>query len=112
MVRDLTLDAMADVAVLSPAMVGAADVGTALTLTRKGGTCVLTGLPSPAADSIAVQSQDFILIYKTLRGTVFGWCKPQERHSVFKYGADPVAKAPQQQPNPTPPTPARRSRDS
>ncbi len=47
MVRELTRGVMADAVVVSPAMIGEADVGTALTLTRKGGTCVLTGLPSP-----------------------------------------------------------------
>jgi NDMA-dependent alcohol dehydrogenase len=77
LVRDLTLGVMADVVVLSPAMVGAADVGAALTLTRKGGTCVLTGLPAPTTDSIAIQLQDFILMNKSLRGRVFGSCNPK-----------------------------------
>jgi len=68
---------MADAVVVSPAMIGEADVETALTLTRKGGTCVLTGLPSPMTDSIAVTLQEFILMNKTLCGTVFGSCGPK-----------------------------------
>ncbi|MGZ4564927.1 MAG: Zn-dependent alcohol dehydrogenase [Mycobacterium sp.] len=77
LVRDLTRGMMADAVVVSPAMIGEADVGAALALTRKGGTCVLTGLPSPATHSIAVALQDFILMNKTLCGTVFGSCNPK-----------------------------------
>jgi len=77
MVRELTHGVMADAVVVSPAMIGEADVETALTLTRKGGTCVLTGLPSPMTDSIAVALQEFILMNKTLCGTVFGACSPK-----------------------------------
>jgi len=77
LVRELTRGVMADAVVVSPAMIGAADVGTALEFTRKGGTCVLTGLPSPQLNSIAVTLQDFILMNKTLCGTVFGSCNPK-----------------------------------
>jgi NDMA-dependent alcohol dehydrogenase len=76
-VRDLTRGVMADAVVVSPAMIGEADVGAALTLTRKGGTCVLTGLPEPNMNSIAVVLQDFILMNKTLCGTMFGSCNPK-----------------------------------
>ena len=76
LVRELTHGVMADAVVVSPAMIGEADVGTALTLTRKGGTCVLTGLPAPMTDSIAITLQEFILMNKTLCGTVFGSCNP------------------------------------
>jgi Zn-dependent alcohol dehydrogenase len=77
LVRDLTRGVMADAVVVSPSMIGEADVGTALQLTRKGGTCVLTGLPSPRLSSIAVALQDFILMNKTLCGTMFGSCNPK-----------------------------------
>jgi NDMA-dependent alcohol dehydrogenase len=77
MVRELTRGVMADVVVVAPAMIGEADVGAALAMTRKGGTCVLTGLPSPSTDSMAVRLQDFILMNKTLCGTVFGSCNPK-----------------------------------
>ena len=77
LVRELTRGVMADAVVVSPAMIGEDDVGTALALTRKGGTCVLTGLPSPRRDSIAVALQEFILMNKTLCGTVFGSCNPK-----------------------------------
>jgi NDMA-dependent alcohol dehydrogenase len=77
LVRELTRGVMADAVIVSPAMIGEADVGTALELTRKGGTCVLTGLPAPATQAIAVRLQDFILMNKTLCGTVFGSCNPK-----------------------------------
>lgn len=77
LVKDLTRGVMADAVVLSPTMIGEADVAAALALTRKGGTCVLTGLPSPATHSIGFALQDFILMNKTLCGTVFGSCNPK-----------------------------------
>jgi NDMA-dependent alcohol dehydrogenase len=76
-VRELTRGVMADAVVVSPAMIGAADVESALALTRKGGTCVLTGLPTPALHSVKLSLQDFILMNKTLCGTVFGSCNPR-----------------------------------
>lgn len=76
-VRELTRGVMADAVVVSASMIGAADVGAALALTRKGGTCVLTGLPAPATGSVDIALQDFILMNKNLRGTVFGSCNPK-----------------------------------
>lgn len=77
LVRNLTRGVLADAVIVSPAMIGETDVGAALALTRKGGTCVLTGLPAPATHSIGVALQDFILMNKTLCGTVFGSCNPR-----------------------------------
>ncbi|KAA1248200.1 Zn-dependent alcohol dehydrogenase [Mycobacterium simiae] len=77
LVRDLTRGVMADAVVVAPAMIAAADVDAALKLTRKGGTCVLTGLPAPQTHSIDIALQDFILMNKTLSGTVFGTCNPR-----------------------------------
>lgn len=77
LVRDLTRGVMADAVVLAPALIGDADVGLALTLTRKGGTCVLTGLSSRTTRLIDVNVQDFVLMNKTLCGTIFGSCNPR-----------------------------------
>ncbi len=77
LVRELTRGVMADAVIVSPAMIGETDVGAALALTRKGGTCVLTGLPAPALRSVPFAVQDFILMNKTLCGTVFGSCNPK-----------------------------------
>jgi NDMA-dependent alcohol dehydrogenase len=82
-VRELTRGVMADAVIASPAMIRESDVGTALTLTRKGGTCVLTGLPSPMTHSIDVMLQEFILMNKKLCGTVFGSCNPMSDISLL-----------------------------
>ncbi|WP_421843015.1 Zn-dependent alcohol dehydrogenase [Mycobacterium sp.] len=77
MVRELTRGVMADAVIVAPATICEADVGSALALTRKGGTCVLTGLASPQTNSISAKLQEFILMNKTLCGTVFGSCNPK-----------------------------------
>ena len=46
-------------------------------LTRKGGTCVLTGMTSQLTRSVNIDLQDFILMNKTLAGTIFGSCNPK-----------------------------------
>ncbi len=77
LVRDLTYGVMADVVVVSPSLISAEDVRDALKLTRKGGTCVLTGMTSQTTRSIKFDLQDFVLMNKTLVGTVFGSCNPR-----------------------------------
>ena len=67
---------MADGVVLAPSLVGGTDVHDALALTRKGGNCVVTGLATPATQSITLDVQGFTLMNKNLRGTVFGSCNP------------------------------------
>jgi len=77
LVRGLTYGVMADAVVVSPSLIAAADVRDALQLTRKGGTCVLTGMTSQLTRSVKIDLQDFILMNKTLAGTVFGSCNPR-----------------------------------
>ena len=76
LVGDLTRGVMADGVILAPSLVTEANVGSALALTRKGGTCVLTGMTLPTTSSIDLNLQDFILMNKNLCGTVFGSCNP------------------------------------
>ena len=76
-VRDLTRGVMADSVVVSPSLICSADVQAALSLTRKGGTCVLTGMTQQTTQSIAVSLQDFILWNKSIVGTVYGSCNPR-----------------------------------
>ncbi len=68
---------MADAVIVTSATIHEDDVGTALALTRKGGTCVLTGLAAASAVTAAVPMQQFVLMNKTLCGTVFGSCNPK-----------------------------------
>ncbi|WP_407686370.1 Zn-dependent alcohol dehydrogenase [Mycobacterium sp. HUMS_1102779] len=77
LVRALTYGVMADAVVVSPSLITAADVRDALQLTRKGGTCVLTGMTSQLTRSVKIDLQDFILMNKSLAGTVFGSCNPK-----------------------------------
>jgi NDMA-dependent alcohol dehydrogenase len=77
LVRDLTYGVMADSVVASPSLIDGDDVQSYLALTRKGGTCVLTGMTSQTTSSVKVNLQDFILLNKNLVGTVFGSCNPK-----------------------------------
>jgi NDMA-dependent alcohol dehydrogenase len=83
LVRDLTRGVMADVVVVSPSLISPNDVRDALALTRKGGTCVLTGMTSQLTRSIDFDLQDFILMNKALVGTVFGSCNPRSDVSLL-----------------------------
>jgi len=77
LVRDLTNGVMADSVIVSPSLITAHDVQPALTLTRKGGTCVLTGMTANTTFSIDINLQEFILWNKTVAGTVYGSCNPR-----------------------------------
>src|ERR1700744_2848225 len=77
LVRELTYGVMADAVVVSPSLIAREDVRDALKLTRKGGTCVLTGMTSQLTSSVKIDLQDFILMNKSLAGTVFGSCNPK-----------------------------------
>src|SRR6201993_2723148 len=77
LVRDLTRGVMADSVVVSPSLISGDDVQAMLDLTRKGGTCVLTGMTPGTTQSIRIGLQDFILWNKNLAGTVFGSCNPR-----------------------------------
>ncbi|CAJ1506859.1 NDMA-dependent alcohol dehydrogenase [[Mycobacterium] holstebronense] len=76
LVRDLTRGVMADAVVVSPAVVSDSDVEDALRLTRKAGTCVLTGMAVQGTRT-NIDPQDMMLMNKTLCGTVFGSCNPR-----------------------------------
>jgi NDMA-dependent alcohol dehydrogenase len=77
LVRDLTSGVMADSVVVSPSLISGEDVQAALTLTRKGGTCVLTGMTKQTTSSVEMNLQEFILWNKNLVGTVYGSCNPR-----------------------------------
>ncbi len=77
LLRDLTRGVMADSVVVSPSIISEHDVQPALSLTRKGGTCVLTGMSASMTGSIAINLQEFTLWNKTIAGTVYGSCNPR-----------------------------------
>jgi NDMA-dependent alcohol dehydrogenase len=74
LVSGVTYGVMADAVVVSPSLIAPEDVRDAVKLTRKGGTCVLTGMTSQLTHSVKIDLQDFILMNKTLAGTIFGSC--------------------------------------
>lgn len=76
LVADLTRGVMADAVVVSPAVIADTDIEDALRLTRKAGTCVLTGM-SAQGTRTGLDPQDLVLMNKTLCGTVFGSCNPR-----------------------------------
>jgi NDMA-dependent alcohol dehydrogenase len=76
-VRDLTRGVLADSVIVSPSLISGEDVQAALALTRKGGTCVLTGMTKQTTSSIAINLQEFILWNKNIVGTVYGSCNPR-----------------------------------
>jgi NDMA-dependent alcohol dehydrogenase len=77
LVRDLTYGVMADSVVVAPSLISGDDLNSWLMLTRKGGTCVLTGMTSQTTRSAKIDLQNFILWNKNLVGTVFGSCNPK-----------------------------------
>jgi NDMA-dependent alcohol dehydrogenase len=77
LLRDLTRGVMADSVIVSPSIISEHDVQPALSLTRKGGTCVLTGMSANMTGSIAINLQEFTLWNKTIAGTVYGSCNPR-----------------------------------
>jgi len=77
LVRDLTRGVMADCVVVAPSDITGDDVRAALALTRKGGTCVLTGMAPTGALPVHLDIQDLVLMNKNLCGTVFGSCNPR-----------------------------------
>ncbi len=77
LVRGLTDGVMADAVVVSPSLMAREDVRDGVALTRKGGTCVLTGMTSQLTQSVKINLQEFILMNKTLAGTIFGSCNPK-----------------------------------
>ena len=72
LVRELTAGVMADRVVLT-AGIGHADlIPVAMMLTRKGGTCVLTGIPSLNEMSVPLILVDVGSSCKQLKGTLYG----------------------------------------
>jgi NDMA-dependent alcohol dehydrogenase len=74
LVRDLTRGVMADSVIVAPSLIAGEDVQSWLSLTRKGGTCVLTAMTAQTTSSIAINLQEFTLWNKSMVGTVYGSC--------------------------------------
>ncbi len=77
MVRELTLGVMADRVVVTAGVVHTDLIPVAMMLTRKGGTCVLTGVVPLAEFSVPMILTDMIYSNKTLKGTLYGGMNPR-----------------------------------
>lgn len=77
LVRDLTRGVMADRVVLTPGVVPADLLSPAMMLTRKGGTCVLTGLSRYDELPVPLVLNDMVLSAKQLKGVLGGGMNPR-----------------------------------
>ena len=77
LVRNLTRGVMADRVVLTPAVVPTDLLSPAMMLTRKGGTCVLTGLSRYDELPVPLVLNDMVLSAKQLKGLLGGGMDPR-----------------------------------
>jgi NDMA-dependent alcohol dehydrogenase len=72
LVKELTRGVMADRVVLTPGVVSADMLAPALMLTRKGGTCLMTGVPKFEIANVPLILVDFLQNCKTFKGLIYG----------------------------------------
>ncbi len=77
LVTDLTRGRMADAVILAPSVVFGDLLGPALTLTGKGGTCVVTGVAPQSQKQSSVDLFELAMFQKEVRGVVFGAANPR-----------------------------------
>lgn len=77
LVRDLTLGVMADSVILTPSVLYGDLLGPALTLTAKGGTCVLTAVAPITQMEASINLLELVMWQKEVRGAVFGAGNPR-----------------------------------
>ncbi len=77
MVKELTAGVMADRVVLTPSVLPAELLAPAMTLTRKGGTCLMTAIPKIDVNIVPLLLVDFIQSCKTLKGLLYGGMNPR-----------------------------------
>ena len=77
LVRDLTRGEMADAVILVPSIMYGHLMAGALTLTGKGGTCVVTGVAPQAQTECSINLFELAMWQKEVRGVVFGAANPR-----------------------------------
>jgi S-(hydroxymethyl)glutathione dehydrogenase/alcohol dehydrogenase len=91
LVRELTAGVMADRVVLTAGVVHADLIPAAMMLTRKGGTCVLTGMTPLTEMSVPLILVDMANSAKQLKGTLYGGMNPRASMpillSMYEQGA-------------------------
>lgn len=77
LVQELTRGVMADRVVLTPGVLPAEMLLPALMLTRKGGTCLITGVPKFEVNMVPLLLIDLLNSCKTLKGLIYGGMNPR-----------------------------------
>lgn len=77
LVRELTRGEMADRVIVTPGVLHTRIAGAALTLTRKGGTCVLVAVTPMSETTVPVSLTEFVSYGKELKGCIFGSLNPR-----------------------------------
>jgi S-(hydroxymethyl)glutathione dehydrogenase/alcohol dehydrogenase len=77
LVQEVTRGVMADRVVLTPSVVTADMLAPALTLTSKGGTCLITGVPKFEISMVPMLLVDMLQSCKTLKGLIYGGMNPR-----------------------------------
>jgi S-(hydroxymethyl)glutathione dehydrogenase/alcohol dehydrogenase len=77
LVKDITAGLMADRVIVSPGVVHVDLLPLAMTLLRKGGICVLTGITPFTEPPVPLVLQEMTLSAKQLRGALYGGMNPR-----------------------------------
>jgi len=77
MVTELTRGQMADAVILVPSVMYGDLMAGALTLTGKGGTCVITGVAPQSQTESSVNLFELAMFQKEIKGVVFGAANPR-----------------------------------
>ena len=79
-VTELTWGQMADKVIMTPGVMNGDLMAEAMTLTAKGGTCVVTAVAPITQTDAAVNLFELTLWNKEIKGTIFGSLQPARRH--------------------------------
>jgi S-(hydroxymethyl)glutathione dehydrogenase/alcohol dehydrogenase len=77
LVRELTTGEMADRVIMVPSVMYGDLMAEAMTLTGKGGTCVVTGVAPMMQGEASIRLMDVAMMNKEIKGTIFGSGNPR-----------------------------------
>jgi S-(hydroxymethyl)glutathione dehydrogenase/alcohol dehydrogenase len=76
-VREMTRGEMADRVIMVPSVMYGNLMAEAMTLTGKGGTCVVTGVAPMMQSEASINLMDLAMMNKEIKGTIFGSGNPR-----------------------------------
>ncbi len=77
LVRDMTYGEMADRVIMVPSVMYGDLMAEAMTLTAKGGTCVVTGVAPMLQGEASINLMQLAMLNKEVKGTIFGSGSPR-----------------------------------